>query len=110
MESSQSRTRYVRKVAESRPSGHDGYVEDLLRIEKALMDGEARGVAGTMMYLNLISRYPRETEAIARELRRSVLEPLDEERIVDLQRDRLRLAEARLRSERGVAGEFGEPA
>lgn len=108
MSSQEGRTEYVRKVAESRPSGHDGYVEDLLRIEQALLDGETRGVAGTMMYLNLISRYPRETEAIARELRRSVLEPLDEERIVDLQRDRLRLAEERLRGERGVAGEFGE--
>ncbi len=108
--STKARTRYVRKVADSRPSGHDGYVEDLLRIERALLDGETRGVAGTMMYLNLISRYPRETEAIARELRRGVPRPLHEERIADLQRDRLRLAEARLQSERGVAGEFGETA
>ncbi len=110
MHNQRARTRFVRTLAESRPSGYDGYVEDLLKIERALVDEGARGVAATMAYLNLISRYPRETEAIARELGTTVLRPVDQERIVDLQRDRLRLAEERLLSERRVAGEFGETA
>ncbi len=102
MESSQARTKFVRKVAQARPSGHDGYVEDLL-----MLDAGPRGVASTMSYLNLISRYPRETEAIAADLGTSVLRPLDEERIDDLLGDRLRLAEERLLQEKRVAGEFG---
>ena len=102
-----ARTRFVRRVAETRPSGFDRYVEDLLRIERALADGH-RGVAATMTYMNLISRYPRETEAIATELGTTVLEPMNEERIDEVLGDRLRLAGQRLLSERGIAGEFGE--
>ena len=107
MQSSQTRTKFVRKLAQTRPSRYDGYVEDLLKIERALLEAGPRGVASTMSYLNLISRYPRETEAIAAELGTSVLQPLDEERIDDLLGDRLRLAEVRLLQEKGVAGEFG---
>ncbi len=107
MQSPHTRTKYVRKLAQARPSGYDGYIEDLLRIERALEDSGPRGVASTMSYLNLISRYPRETDAIAAELGTSVLRPLDEERIDDLLGDRLRLAEERLQQEKGVAGEFG---
>ncbi len=102
-----ARTRFVRRVAETRPSGFDTYVEDLLRIERALVAGH-RGVAATMAYLNLISRYPRETEAIAAELGTTVLEPMNEERIDEVLGDRLRLAEQRLLHERRIAGEFGE--
>jgi hypothetical protein len=107
MERQLARTRFVRRVAETRPSGFDTYVQDLLRIEKALVDGH-RGVAATMAYLNLISRYPRETEAIAAELGTTVLEPMNEERIDEVLGDRLRLAEQRLLHERRIAGEFGE--
>ena len=107
MEKTLARTRFVRHVAETRPSGHDTYVEDLLRIERALVDGH-RGVAATMAYMNLISRYPRETEVIATELGTTVLEPMNEERIEEVLGDRLRLAERRLMSERGIAGEFGD--
>jgi len=104
----EARTRFVRRVAETRPGGFDTYVEDLLRIERALVDGH-RGVAATMAYMNLISRYPRETEAIAAELGTTVLEPMNEEKIDEVLGDRLRLAEERLLHERRVAGEFGEP-
>lgn len=102
-----ARTRFVRRVADTRPSGFDSYVDDLVRIERALVDGH-RGVAATMAYLNLISRYPRETEAIAAELGTTVLEPMNEERIDEVLGDRLRLAGQRLLSERGIAGEFGD--
>ena len=61
-----------------------------------------------MAYMNLISRYPRETEAIAAELGTTVLEPMNEEKIDEVLGDRLRLAEERLLHERRVAGEFGE--
>lgn len=107
MQGAQARTKFVRKVAQSRPSGHDGYIEDLLKIEKALTDSGPRGVASTMAYLNLISRYPRETEAIAAELGTTVFRALDQDRIDDLLGDRLRLAEERLLQEKRVAGEFG---
>jgi hypothetical protein len=107
MQRQEARTKFVRRVAETRPGGFDTYVEDLLRIERALVDGH-RGVAATMMYMNLISRYPRETEAVAEELGTTVLEPLNEEKIDEVLGDRLRLAEERLLHERRVAGEFGE--
>ena len=108
MQRNQARTRFVRRVADARPAGYDRYVEELLNIERALLESGPRGIAGTMSYLNLISRYPRETEAIADELGTTVLEPLNEERIDEVLGDRLRLAEQRLLHERRVAGEFGE--
>ena len=108
MPHNQVRTNFVKRLVESRPAGFDRYVEDLLRIERVLTDSGPRGVAATMGYLNLISRYPRETEAIAAELGTTVLEPLDEERIDEVLGDRLRLAGERLFQERKVAGEFGE--
>ena len=108
MPKSQVRTKFVARVAETRPAGYDHYVEDLVKIERALLESGPRGVAATMSYLNLISRYPRETEAIAAELGTSVLRPVDDERIDEVLGDRLRLAEQRLLHERGVAGEFGE--
>ena len=107
MERKLARTRFVRRVAETRPSGFDHYVVDLQRIERALVDGH-QGVAATMAYLNLISRYPRETEAIAAELGTEVLEPMNEDQIDEVLWDRLRLAEERLLHEKGVAGEFGD--
>jgi hypothetical protein len=103
-----ARTKFVKHVTESRPAGFDRYVEDLLKIERALADSGPRGIAATMAYLNLISRYPRETEAIARELGTTILEPLNEERIDEVLGDRLRLAGERLFHERRVAGEFGD--
>ena len=108
MQRTQARTTFVRRVAETRPSGYDSYVEDLLRIERAFSESGPRGVAATMSYLNLISRYPRETEAIAGELGTTVLRPLDDERIDEVLGDRLRQAGQRLLQDRGVAGEFGE--
>ena len=107
MERTLARTRFVRRLADTRPSGYDRYVEDLMRIERTLVDGH-RGVAATMAYLNLIARYPRETEAIAAELGTPVLEPMNEEKIDEVLGDRLRLAERRLLDERGIAGEFGD--
>jgi len=108
MQRNQARTKFVKRVAETRPAGFDSYLEDLLKIERALAESGPRGIAATMSYLNLISRYPRETEAIASDLGTTVLRPLDDERIDEVLGDRLRLAEERLFHERRVAGEFGE--
>jgi hypothetical protein len=107
MEPPLARTRFVRRLAQARPSGFDQYVDALIRIERAIVDGH-RGVAATMAYLNLISRYPRETETIAAELGTTVLEPTNEERLDEVLGDRLRLAGRRLLTERGIAGEFGD--
>src|SRR2546428_8523566 len=91
MERQLARTKFVRRVADTRPGGFDRYVEDLLRIERALVDGH-QGVAATMALLNLISRYPRETAAIAPELATEVPRPPEEEKIPEGLWDRLRLS------------------
>src|SRR5439155_18181815 len=52
MEQTLARTRFVRRLADTRPGGYDRYVEDLMRIERTLVDGH-RGGAATMAYLNL---------------------------------------------------------
>jgi len=60
-----------------------------------------------MAFLNLVSRYPRESEAIAIELGTSPLPHLASDRLDEIVDDCLRLAEERLPSEKNLAGEFG---
>ena len=94
------RTEFVRRLIASRPLGRDEYVEDVLRLERLLANRGSMGMASVMAFLNLLSRYPREYEAIRREIgaededRRP-----DEERIARLIEERLRLAETRTNSE-----------
>ena len=96
MASPSSRTEFVRRLIDSRPLGRDEYVEEVLRLERLLANRGSMGMASGMAFLNLLSRYPREYEAIRREIG---AEDEDwrpgEERIARLLEERLRLAEAR---------------
>ncbi|HLB67245.1 MAG TPA: hypothetical protein VJN63_02025 [Thermoplasmata archaeon] len=60
-----------------------------------------------MAFLNLVSRYPRETEAIGRELGTSASPHLASERLDEIVDDCLRFAEERLLTEKHIADEFG---
>lgn len=102
-----ARTRFVLKQIEGRPAGPDSFIEDLLKIERSVAEAGPRGVAATMAFLNLVSRYPRETEAIARELGTSAVPHLASDRLDEIIDDCLRLAQERLLSEKHLAGEFG---
>ena len=75
--------------------GPDEYIENLLQLERSLANRGHRGVASGMAYLNLLSRYPREYEAIRRELGAVEEWGPEEGRIARLLEERLRLAEAR---------------
>lgn len=80
----------------SRPLGADEYVEVILKLERLLANPGPLGVASGMAFLNVVSRYPRETEAIRRELGVAGNDVrVDEERISRLLEERLRLAEVR---------------
>lgn len=89
------RTEFVRRLIASRPLGADEYVEDLVKLERSLASRGHLGVASGMAYLNLRSRYPREYEAIQRELGAVDDGRPQETRIARLLEERLRLAEAR---------------
>jgi len=84
----------------------DSFIEDLLKIERSLAEAGPRGVASTMAFLSLMSRYPRESEAIAIELGTSPRPYLASDRLDEIVDDCLRLAEERLLSEKHLAGEF----
>ncbi|MEK6912051.1 MAG: hypothetical protein AABX36_04550 [Candidatus Thermoplasmatota archaeon] len=102
-----ARTSFVQERIENRPAGPDSFIEDLLKIERSLAEAGPRGVAATRAFLNLMSRYPRESEAIARELGTSPLPYPASDRLDEIVDDCLRLAEERLLSEKHHAGEFG---
>lgn len=90
------RTEFVRRLLASRPLGPDGYLEDVVKLERALASRGGMGVASGLAFGHLLSRYPREYEAIRRELGGRVedLRPV-EKRIAPLLEERLRLAEDR---------------
>ncbi len=90
------RTEFVRRLLASRPLGPDEYAEVLLRLERTLVSRGPFGIAGSIALLNLLSRYPREYEAICLELGADPTvwaEP--EEAITRLIEERLRLADER---------------
>ena len=100
-------TEFVRQALLTRPSEDDqGYRRDLLLLER-LTSVRPLGLASALTLSNLISRYPREADAIARELGIRTFEPLEDERIHELAAERLRLAEARHPLGRLVATELG---
>ena len=103
-----ARTWFVRTHIEKRPTGPDAFIEDLLKLERFLADEGPRGIAATMSFLNLVSRYPREASEIARELGATFVPLMAHDRLEEIVDDRLRLAELRLFKERHVAAEFGE--
>jgi hypothetical protein len=89
------RTRFVRRALFERAYEPDEtFVRDLLDIERLLAQ-PSRGIAGSMALSNLLSRYPKESDAIVREMGMGSFEPFEESRVDALMAERLRLAEGR---------------
>jgi hypothetical protein len=90
-----TRTEFVRRAILERRYGPDPtYARDLLALERFL-SARSVGMAESMALSNLISRYPREADAIARELGARPFVPFEDERMSALVDERLRLAESR---------------
>ena len=89
-----ARTSFVQERIENRPPGPDSFTEDLLKIERSLAEAVPRGIAATMAFLNLVSRYPRESEAIDIELGTSPLPHLASDRLDEIVDNCLRLGGA----------------
>jgi len=90
------RTEFVRRLFASRPLGPDGYLEDIVKLERALANRGPMGVASGLAFGHLLSRYPREYDVIRRELGGPIKDAHpSEDRIALLVEERLRLAEVR---------------
>ncbi len=97
MDTAYAQTEFVRRAILRRPEDADeAYSRDLLMLER-LAGTRPLGLASSLTLSNLISRYPREADAIARELGMRSFEPLEDERIRMLTDERIRLAELRSR-------------
>lgn len=107
METAFAQTEFVRRALNRRPEDADEtYSRDLLQLER-LTKTRPIGLASSLTLSNLISRYPREADAIARELGLRSFEPLEDERIRMLTDERLRLADLRSRLGRLPTTELG---
>lgn len=90
-------TGFVRRALEGRDFGFDAmYARDLVELERSLAS-PFLGMAGFMARANLVSRYPRQADAILRELGVAPFIPTEEARLATLAEERLRLAELRHR-------------
>jgi hypothetical protein len=108
METPFPQTEFVRRALNRRPEDADEtYSRDLLLLER-LAAMRPLGLASSLSLANLISRYPREADAIARELGMRSFEPLEDERIRMLAAERLRLADLRTRLGRIPTAELGD--
>jgi hypothetical protein len=86
------RTRFVRRTLfERQYEPDDAYVRDLMDLER-LVAQPSRGIAGSMALSNLVSRYPKEADAITREMGMGPFEPFEDARVGALMAERLRLA------------------
>src|SRR5439155_25493533 len=83
-----------RPLLERRYEPDASYAQDLPALERLLASGSV-GMAESLALSNLLSRYPREAEAIARELGVRPFVPIEDERVSALIDERLRLAESR---------------
>lgn len=100
-------TEFVRRALTRRPEDADEtYSRDLLLLER-LEAMRPLGLASSLTLSNLVSRYPREADAIAQELGIRGFEPLEDERIRMLAAERLRLADLRTRLGRLTTTELG---
>ncbi len=89
------RTEFVRRTILDRRYEPDvSYARDILSLERFL-SSRAVGMAESIALSNLVSRYPREADAIVRELGVRPFVPSGDERVSDLIDERLRLAERR---------------
>lgn len=97
MDRPNAQTEFVRRTLEERPFGPDeAYARDLLTLER-LAAVRPIGLASSLTLSNLVSRYPREADAIVRELGVRPFRPLEGERLESLVAERLQIAELRER-------------
>ena len=91
------RTEYVRRALAERRFGPDeAYGRDLLALERFAMMRPI-GLASSLAFSNLVSRYPTEADAILRELGARTFQPFEDERLQTLAAERLLIAERRER-------------
>lgn len=97
MEAPTPQTEFVRRTLEQRRFGPDeGYARDLLSLERfATM--RPIGLASSLAFSNLVSRYPKEADAILNELGVRSFEPFEDERLQTLAAERLQIADLRQR-------------
>lgn len=95
MDTMAPRTEFVRRtILERRYEPDATYANDLLALERFLAS-PAVGMAESIALSNLVSRYPREADAMMRELGVRPFVPFEDERVSALVDERLRLAESR---------------
>ena len=85
-------TEFVRRtILERRYEPDATYAQDLLALERFLST-KAVGMAESFAFSHLVSRHPREADAIVRELGVRPFIPFEDERVAALVDERLRLA------------------
>ncbi len=95
MEDLAPRTEFVRRMILDRRYEPDvTYARDLLALERFLSTRSV-GMADSLILSNLLSRYPREADAIVKELGIRPFIPLGDERVSALVDERIRLALSR---------------
>jgi len=85
-----------RQVLGGRYEPDPGYARDLLALER-ILSTRAVGIAESIALSHLVSRYPREADAIVRELGLRPFVPFEDERVAALVDERIRLALSRNR-------------
>ncbi len=109
MDDTNPRTEFVRRTILDRPYEPDPtYARDLLALER-ILSARAVGMAESIAFSHLVSRYPREADAIGRELGARPFVPFEDERVADLVDERLRLALSRNRLPRLRTGLVFDP-
>src|SRR5881227_2196307 len=97
MDSQIPQTEFVRKALLGRTVEPDAtYAGDLLALER-ILSTRAVGMAESIALSHLVSRYPREADAIVRELGVRSFIPFEDGRVAALVDERLRLALSRTR-------------
>jgi hypothetical protein len=92
MEEPRPRTEFVRRTLEEHQYGPDmGYAKDLLALERLAAD-RPLGFASALALSNLMSRYPKESDAILHELGVRPFVSFDDDRVRSLMSERLRMA------------------
>src|SRR5947207_16012353 len=87
-----AQTEFVRRMLVERPGEPDAtYGQDLLALERFLST-KAVGMPESIALSHLVSRYPREADAIVRELGLRSFIPFGDGRAAELVEQRLRLA------------------
>lgn len=92
MDPKMPKTEFVRRtISQARVEPDVTYAHDLLALERFL-SARQLGMAESIAFSHLVSRYPREADGIVRELGVRPLIPLEDERLASLVDERLRLA------------------